>query len=136
MSDRTSSGIRGWLLLLCLLLIVWQPLSLALVASNALDMVSVRGWSLGVVLIVRIVVASVSVAAGSALLGQRNGAITLTKISLTLSAATDVFVVSTPYFPSNRMPGDTPFYIAASLLYYSGWMIYLFRSKRVRHTFP
>ena len=135
MSDRPDSGIKGWLLLLCLLLIVWQPVSLALVASSALDALSVRGWSLGAVLFFRVIVASFSVAAGIALLGQRNAAVMMTKISLALSAATDVFVYSTPYFPSDRMPGDTPFYIAASLIYYSAWMIYLFRSKRVRTTF-
>ena len=135
MSDRAPAGIKGWLLLLCLLLILWQPISLALVASSAVSALSVRGWPLGLVLLARIIVASFSVAAGIALLGQRSAAIGMTKLSLALSAATDVFVYSTPYFPSNRMPGDTPFYIAGSLIYYSAWAIYLFRSKRVRNTF-
>ena len=59
----------------------------------------------------------------------------MAKASLALSAATDVFVYTTSYFPNNRIPGDTPFYVAASLAYYSAWMAYLVRSKRVERTF-
>ena len=130
------SGVKGWLLVLCLVLIAWQPLSLALVASNLLDALPLRGWSLGALLIVRIFVAAFSIAAGLAIAGRRPAALTLAKTSLALSAATDIFIYLTPYVPSNRMPGDTPFYVAASLVYYSGWMIYLFRSTRVRNTLP
>jgi len=59
----------------------------------------------------------------------------MAKASLILSAASDVFVYTTPYFPSNRMPGDTTYYVIASLVYHFGWVAYLARSKRVRATF-
>jgi hypothetical protein len=75
------------------------------------------------------------VAAGIALQSERSGAVKLAVTSLALSAAMDVFVYITPYFPSNRMPGETPLYMAASVLYYCAWIAYLARSKRVRHTF-
>ena len=60
---------------------------------------------------------------------------TLAKVSLAASAATDVFVYTTPFFPNNRPPGDTVIFVGASLAYHGVWLIYLFRSKRVRETF-
>jgi hypothetical protein len=69
------------------------------------------------------------------LLQQRPGAVTLAKGSLILSAAADVFVYTTPYFPNNRPPGDTAIILAASLVWYAAWLAYLFRSKRVRDVF-
>jgi len=83
----------------------------------------------------RLLVAALGIAAGIALLGRRAGAVTLAKVSLAASAATDVFVYTTPFFPNNRPPGDTVLFVAASLAYHGAWMIYLFRSKRVKEIF-
>jgi hypothetical protein len=129
-------GVGGWLLVLCVLLLVWQPLSLGLLASGVLDDLALRGVPLALVLVLRVIVAAFGIAAGLALVNRRPGAVALAKTSLVASAATDVFVYATPYFPSNRMPGETPFYIAAALAYYIVWLAYLFRAKRVKNTFP
>jgi hypothetical protein len=129
-------GVGGWLLVLCVLLLVWQPLSLGLLASGVLDDLALRGVPLALVLVLRVIVAAFGIAAGLALVNRRPGAVALAKASLVASAATDVFVYATPYFPSNRMPGETPFYIAAALAYYIVWFAYLFRAKRVKNTFP
>src|SRR5260221_11602262 len=128
-------GIAGWLLVLCLLLLFWQPLSFGLVASSVLDSLAIRGWPLALVLLARVLVTAFGIAAGIALVAQRPSGVTMAKASLALSAATDVFVYTTPYFPNNRPPGTTPVFIAASLAYSGIWLAYLFRSKRVRHTF-
>jgi hypothetical protein len=128
-------GVGGWLLVLCGLLIVWQPVSLGLVASGVLDSLPVRGLPLALVLIGRLLVTALGLAAGLALFSRRPAALTMAKVSLLASAAMDVFVYTTHYFPSNRMPGDTPLFIAVSLAYYTIWLVYLFRSKRVRDTF-
>jgi hypothetical protein len=48
-------------------LILWQPVSLGLVGSSALNSLSVRGLPLALVLLGRIAVAAVGVAAGLAL---------------------------------------------------------------------
>ena len=127
---------RGWLLVFCLLLLVWQPVSLGLTASGVLDSLAVRGLPLALVLMMRVLVAAFGIAAGLALLGRRPGAVTMAKVSLGASAATDVFVYTTPFFPKNRPPGDTALFVGASLAYYGVWMIYLFRSKRVKEMFP
>src|SRR5258708_15541724 len=124
--------IRGWLLLLSRLLIVWQPLNLAIAGMGALNAIGVRGPAVGVVLIVRTIVTAVGVAAGIALSNRHPGAVTLAKVALASSAATDLFVYTTPYFPSNRAPGDTIYYIAASMAYHGAWLLYLFRSRQGR----
>jgi len=125
--EQGGGGTRGWLLALSVALMVWQPLSLGLAASSALEAVAVRGWPLMIVIAIRVAVAGFGIAAGLAILGRHPGAITMAKASLALSAATDIFVYTTSYFPDNRIPGDTPFYVAASLVYYSAWMAYLIK---------
>jgi hypothetical protein len=128
-NEQRGEGASGWLLALSLALMVWQPLSLGLAASSALEAVALRGWPLMVVIAIRVAVAGFGIAAGLAILGGHPGAIAMAKASLALSAATDVFVYTTPYFPDNRIPGDTPFYVAGSLAYYSAWMAYLIKRK-------
>ena len=127
--------IGGWLLLLCRLLIVFQPLSLAVTASSVLNALFVRGTPVAIVLVLRLAVVAFGVAAGRALQNVRPDAVALARLALLMSAATDVFVYTTPYFPSNRLPGDTTFYVAVSLAYHGAWLAYLARSKRVRMTF-
>jgi hypothetical protein len=129
------AGVGGWLLVLCLLLIVWQPLSLGLAASAVLDDLAIRGLPLALMILLRIVVAAFGIAAGLALMNRRPAAVAMAKASLVASAATDTFVYLTPFYPSNRMPGDTPLYVAAALAYCVIWIVYLFRAKRVKNTF-
>jgi hypothetical protein len=136
-NDRRSepAGIGGWLLLLSRLLIVWQPLNLAAAAMGALDAIAVRGVAVVMVLVIRMIVTAMGIAAGIALSNRRAGAVALAKAALLCSGATDLLVYSTPYFPNNRMPGDTIYYVAASLSYHGAWLMYLFRSRRVRNTY-
>jgi hypothetical protein len=131
MADR----VRGWLLLLCRLLVVFHPLSLAVTASGALGALSVRGTAVASILILRLIVVGFGMAAGRTLQHVQPGAVTLAKAALLASAAMDLFVYTTPYFPNNRVPGDTPLYVAATLAYHGAWLLYLARSTRVRATF-
>ena len=130
-----AEGVSGWLLLLCRLLIVFHPLSLAVTASGALNAVAVRGTAVVLTLVLRLVVVGFGMAAGRALQTLQPGAVTLARLALVASAATDLFVYATPYFPNNRLPGDTVYYVAASLAYHGAWLLYLSRSKRVRVTY-
>ena len=130
-----AEGVRGWLLLLCRLLIVFHPLSLAVTAAGALNAVAVRGTAVVLILVLRLLVVGFGMAAGRALQTLQPGALTLARLALVASAATDLFVYTTPYFPNNRLPGDTVYYVAASLAYHGAWLLYLSRSKRVRVTF-
>lgn len=128
-------GINGWLLVLCVALLVWQPVNLARSGASTLGALTVRGAPAALALAARLVVVAVGIAAGLALVDRRAGAVTLAQIALVLSAAMDLWIYATPYLPNNRMPGDTPFYVAASLAYHAAWLAYLARSKRVRNTF-
>src|SRR5436853_2699159 len=94
--DSAGDRIGGWLLVLCALLLVWGPVSAALLASNALSALSVRGPSLAIVLVAQTLVASLGVAAGTALLTRRGPAVTLAKAALILSTMMDVLVYATP----------------------------------------
>jgi hypothetical protein len=136
LDDRDAPRVGGWLLLLCRLLVVFHPLSLGVTASGALNALSVRGTAVALILLWRLVVVGFGMAAGRALQTQQSGALTLANAALLASAATDVFVYTTPYFPNNRLPGDTIYYVMASLAYHAGWLIYLHRSRRVRLIFP
>jgi hypothetical protein len=120
---------------LCVLLIIWGPIELALTVSSALPALGVRGAPLALVILLRIAVVALGVAAGLALWSRRGPALSMARASIVISAATDVFIDLTPYFPSNRMPGDTPFYVAAALVYWTGWWCYLQFSPRVRRIY-
>ena len=126
---------RGWLLVLCLLLVVWQPISFGLVASGLLNRLPVRGWPFALVLLLRLIVTAFGIAAGLALFRRHPAAVSMAKASLVASAACDLFIYTTPFFPNNRLPGDTPIVIAISLAYHAIWLTYLFRSKRVHDTY-
>jgi hypothetical protein len=114
---------------------VWQPITVGLTSSRALNSIALGGLPVAVVLTLRLLVAGLGIAAGLALLNRRIGAVNLARIVLIVSAATDVFVYTTSYFPSNRAPGDTPTVVTVSLMYYALWIAYLSRSRRVRRTF-
>lgn len=128
-------GVRGWLLVLCALLLVWHPLSLGLTASSVLDRLPVRGLPLALVLMLRLFVTALGIAAGLALLARRSAAVALAKTALVASAATDLFVYLTPFYPNNRLPGDTVWYVVVSLAYHGVWLAYVFRSTRVQNTY-
>jgi hypothetical protein len=129
-----AEGVSGWLLLLCRLLVVFHPLALAVTASNALGTLGARGTATALMLILRLIVVGFGMAAGRALQQAQPGAVTLARAALLASAATDVFVYTTPFLPNNRPPGDTTYYVIASLAYHGAWLAYLARSKRVRAT--
>jgi hypothetical protein len=120
---------------LCGVLLIVQPLGTGLVASRMLGLLAIRGLPVAVIVILRVLVTGFGVAAGLALLGLRPGAVVMARVSLAASAATDLIIYLTPYFPSNRAPGETPVYVLASLTYHGLWLGYLFRSKRVKATF-
>ena len=135
-ADKMPRGVGGWLLLLCLLLLVGQPINLAIAAARALGSLQMRGLPLALTMMGQLMVAGIGVGAGLALLGSRRGAATFAKGSLLLSAGMDLFVYSTRFVPNNRLPGTTPLFVIASLTYYAIWIAYLSRSKRVQNTFP
>jgi len=122
---------RGWVRVLALLLALWEPLTFAVAAAGAANALSVRGLSVALVLAVRLAATALCVAAGRALLDGRAAGAALARAAVVVSAAVQVFAYVTPWFPSNRLPGQTSVYVGATLLYYGGWLLYLQRSRRI-----
>lgn len=125
--DNGARPLGPWLLLLCGLLLAWSPASLALLASTLVDSLAVRGWPVASLLAFRLLTTAVGIAAGLALLWRRPGAVLLAKIALVASLTADLAAYTTPWFPSNRLPGTTWIYVTASVTYHLAWLTYLFR---------
>jgi hypothetical protein len=120
------------LLILSRFLLIYQPLNLAVSAATALNSLPTRGPKVLVAIAVRVLGAAVSVAAGLALTNRQPGAVRLAQVALAVSAVCDVFIYTTPFYPNNRAPGDTPYYVAATIAIHTLAMVYLWRSRRVR----
>ena len=143
-TDR-HTAIGGWLWLLSMYLAVWQPLTFAVVASSWVAALPVRGWPLGLLLAAKLGVVGVGVAAARAILANRSGEASLAPVSgvkasgalplvfaaLVSTLACDLLVYTTSIAPNNRMPGDTPWYIAWTLLVNGSWLAYVARWRWV-----
>jgi hypothetical protein len=130
------NGLGGWLLVLSRVLILGQPIVVGLTTAQTLGGLTMRERPVAVLVVARALAAAFGVAAGLALNRQHRGAVRLTKLSLLVSAAIEMIVYLTPSYPSSRGPGETPVWMAGTLLFYGGWYGYLAKSKRVRATFP
>jgi hypothetical protein len=126
-----AQRLRGWLLVVSRILLIYQPLNLAVSAATALNSMPTRGPKVLVAIAVRVIGAAVCVAAGLALTNRHAGAVRLAQIALLISAACDVFIYTTSFYPNNRPPGDTPYYVAGTIALHGVLIIYLWRSKRV-----
>lgn len=131
MTELNERTVGGWLRVLCLLLTIVEPVDFAVLAAGAFNALYVRGVPVALVLAARLVTTTLCVAAGRALLEQRPAGPSLARAALASSAAVQVFAYLTPYFPSNRLPGQTSIYVVITLAYYGGWLMYLVRSKRI-----
>ena len=92
---------------------------MALTIAGRLDSLSLRGPGFAVILAARFLAAALGIAAGLSLLQRRPGAVSLARASLIFSAAIDVLVYATPWYPNNRPPGDAALILGGSLMYYA-----------------
>ena len=113
-------------------LMIWEPLEFAVAAAGAFNAIAVRGLPVLLVLLVRLAATALSVAAGRALYNRNSSGSQLAAVALALTGATRLVAYLTPYFPSNRLPGQTPLYVAAVIVYYGGGLTYLAWSKQVK----
>ena len=127
--------VRGWLLLLCVVLVTVNPASLAVVAASRVGG-SVPPSTLELTLLaVRLVVTSVGVAGGMALWHKRDGAVPLAKASLVLSAIEAIGRLSTRVGLAEAPPGTRLPLALAVIVFNAGWYLYLEKSRRVRATY-
>ena len=126
---------RGWLFLLCRILIVYEPTLLALTIAPIIYSINLRGWLVATVLIVRLLVAGLGVAAGLSLRDVRPHGVALARAALLASGAMGLVILNTRILPSNRIPGDDALYSLALVAHHGAWLVYLHRSRQVRRLF-
>ena len=127
--------VRGWLLLLCIVLAVVNPATLAVVAASRVGSTVPPSTLVLTLLALRLVVTSVGVAGGMALWHTRAGAVQLAKASLVLSAVETVGRLSTRVGLSEAPPGLRLPMALAVILFNAAWYLYLEKSRRVRATY-
>lgn len=122
----------GWLFLLCLILTIWNPASLALrLASSVNSLASQTTLSL-LFLSARLVITSVGVAAGLALFRRRPWAVQLAKLALMLFGIEAVVRLSTRVGLSEAPPGTRLPLALLLIAHNAAWYLYLQKSRRVR----
>jgi hypothetical protein len=118
----------GWLLVLCVLLCVWEPATLALSASADIGAMVTGGTGHPLFLIARLLVASFGIAAGRAIWDQRPRAVTMAKVAVALSAG--IAIVTFRRFPGNVPPGMRLPLAVLVVSYNGAWFAYLSISQQ------
>ena len=130
-NDRSSE--HGMLSLLALLLLVVEPLGFAWYASGILTRAIDRGAPALAILLLRLIVTAVGMAAGLRLWRERDAGIPIAITALALGALTTVITALVPALPTARPPGVRGPIAAALVFYDVAWMVYLlWRRNRER----
>ena len=122
----------GWLLVLCAVLLVWQPLTFALEAASALQTLGMRGAAGALELAAHGSVAALSFAAGWALWQESPAGPLLATFAVAAGGLTGVQSLYWSVLPSNIFPSDRLPLAALSVAHACAWLVYLRRSNRVR----
>lgn len=126
---------RGWLLLLCVFLFVWEPRKLTGELGASLGTLSMRGPAAVVELLAHAAVAALAVAAAWALWIGNPRAPALAVLALAASAATAVQSLYWSWLPGQTMPGDHLPLAVLAVAHAAVWIAYLKLSRRVRTTY-
>jgi hypothetical protein len=124
--------VGGWLLLLCFILTVWNPATLALrLSAAAANLASETSLSI-VSLAARLIMTSMGMAAGLALIRRRSSAVPFTKVVLVLFALEGAVRLSTRIDLSDNPPGTRLPMALLLIVHNAAWFFYLQKSRRVR----
>lgn len=115
--------------LLAFLLVVWAPLNLALIASASLDRLTDRGWPAIALLIVRMAITGVGVAAGRALWNDRPGAMTLARWATGLSLGAALITATTSIWPAPLPPGVREPVAITTVSWHALWFLWTLRQR-------
>lgn len=122
---------RIWLVLLCAVLMVWQPLSFAVEASSSLGSLGMRGALGAVELVVHGAVAALSVAAGWALWQSSPGGPKLARVAIVAAALVSVQSLYATALPSHVFPSDRLPIAALNVIAAAAWLAFLWHSARI-----
>jgi hypothetical protein len=127
---------RGWLLILCAYLVVWQPISFASEVTTALQTLGMRGWVGVAELVAHAAVTAIAVAAGWGLWLGNPAAPSISAVAVLLCAAASVQSLFWTRLPHDVVPGDRVPLALLAMAHATGWMMYLRKSRRVRSLLP
>ena len=128
-------AVGGWLLILVLIFTVWNPASLALQASTIAWTLDSRSTLSLLFLTARLLITSIGVGAGIALLLRRPGAVWLARVALVLFGVEAVARLSTRVDLSSAPPGTRLPLAVLVVAHNAAWYMYLRLSRRVRATY-
>lgn len=123
---------RVWLLLLCAVLLVWQPLTFAVEAASTLPTLGLRGVQAVLELVVHGLVAAVSLAAGLALWQESPPGPLLATVAIAAGGVAGVQSLYWSVLPSDVFPSDRLPLAVATVGHAALWLVYLRRSKRIK----
>jgi hypothetical protein len=123
---------RGWLLVLCAVLLLWRPLDFAMELPLTLPSLGMRGIAGGAELLLHGAVAVLAVAAVRALAGALPNGPTLAAAALVASAGASIQSLFWSALPTQVVPGSELPLAAFSTVHALAWLLYLKRSRRVR----
>lgn len=119
-----GTGRRPAITVLVILLVVWEPAAFAFYASSIVDRLIDRGPAALLLLVLKLGVIGMGIAAGRALWSLRPGSITFAQAALALSAITTLLITVSGAWPP-RAPGTVAPLTALVLLYDILWIGYL-----------
>ena len=104
------------------LLVVVEPLTLALAASAALEWLLSRGAIAVAFLLARLAITGVGMVAGMRLWDERPGGISLARLSYAGQLAATLVAHTTRLWPTTLAPGVAEPAFAFGLAWYAGWL--------------
>lgn len=123
---------RGWLLLLCAFLFVWEPLRFAGDLSGSMGTLAMRGTPGLIELAAHAATAMLAVAAAWGLSIRNPRAPMLASIAVAASAMVTIQSLYWSYLPGNAVPGEALPLSVVAIAHAAGWITYLRKSRRVR----
>ena len=120
------------IVLLIVLLTIWNPASLALLAASSVAHIDSRSTVFLMFLGARVAITSVGIAAGIALSRRRPAAVALAKLALALFGIEAVVRLSSRIDLGSAPPGTRLPLALVIILHNAAWYLYLQRSRRVR----
>jgi hypothetical protein len=110
-----------------MLLVVYEPLNLAMTAAALLPGLADRGWSATVLLVVRLAITGFGFAVGRSLWNGAPGAMGLARWATGLNLATAVLIATTRIWPSSLPPGIRGPVATVIVAWYISWFLWTLR---------
>jgi hypothetical protein len=132
---RDRTGVGGWLLLLCVLLVAGEPVSLALSWSATVLSIVERGPAAFVLAVARLLAVALGLSAGLALWRLKPHGVLLARVYLIAAPVPLGISLAFDILPGQPPPDVAGPIFAMLVAHNVAWLAYLRLSSRVRRTY-